>query len=220
MTKDLRMSDLRSRFAQFVPLSTLLVCLCLIIVVPAGLQAVQGGKTEILPAQKSAPPAVVIEASGTEDALRRQLRTKNEVRALAADARFSTAPTGSFGFLPPQALAMALVTQSPDLMLEPTAPSPNAYEVHKLTDGSGMVVGFVGPDLLTQLTPSQRPKTVRLTLYSNPSDKFPYIVAVPLVKLSSDRMPTWLDRKNPAGVVKFEMDLLGSANRKSVPGAQ
>jgi hypothetical protein len=83
-----------------------------------------------------------------------------------------------------------------------------------------MVVGFVGADLLPQLAPILRPKTVRIALYSNPSGKASHIVAVPLVKLASDRMPIWLDRKNPESAVKLEMDLLASVTRQPPQGPQ
>jgi hypothetical protein len=69
------------------------------------------------------------------------------------------------------------------------------------------------------LTPSERPKNIRLTLYSNPSDKAPHIVAVPVVKLLADRMPHKLDPKRSDSAVLFEMDLQSSANRKSSLGA-
>ena len=180
-----------------------------------------GGKTEVLPVEKAAPAAVVIDTVGTEQELRKQLRAKNGVVELAAsNTRFSSAPTGSFGFIAPQVLGMALVTQSPDLVLERVQPVASAYEVHKLADGSGMLVGFVGPDLMPQLTPSQRPKNIRIGLYSNPSEKAPHIAAVPLVKLVVDRMPIRLDPKKTDSPVMLDMDLQGTANRKSVPGAQ
>ncbi len=221
------MSDTTSPFTLSASarrwLTYLMAGLFLMSTIPATLEAAGEGKTEILPAQKPVPAAVVIEATGSEAALRHQLRAKNAVTELAANAsgtRFSLAPTGSFGFIPPQALAMALVTQSPDLVMERIQPAGNAYEIHKLADGSGMVVGFVSHDALPQLAPILRPRTVRITLYSNPSDKAPHIVAVPLVKLSSDMMPVWLDRKNPNSPVKLEMDLLGTANRKSGPVQQ
>jgi hypothetical protein len=188
---------------------------------PTSLDAARGDKTEVLPVQKAAPAAILIETTGSEAELRRQLRAKNGVAELStANARFSSAPTGSFGFITPQLLGMALVTQSPDLVLERVQPAANAYEIHKLADGSGMLVGFVGPDLRPQLTPSQRPKSVRIALYSNPSDKAPHIVAVPLVKLVADRMPVRLDPKKPDSAVMLDMDLQGSANRKSPQGAQ
>ena len=110
---------------------------------------------------------------------------------------------------------MALITRSPDLPLEQMPPTSNAYEIHKLADGSGLLVGFVEADLKPQLTPSQRPKNVRLGLYSNPSDKAPHIIAVPLVKLVVDRMPTRLDPKEPGSAVLLEMDLQSTANRTS-----
>jgi hypothetical protein len=188
---------------------------------PVPLDAAQGGKTEVLPVQKAAPAAVVIDTAGSEAELRRQLRAKDGVAELhTATVRFSQAPTGSFGFIAPQFLGMALVTQSPDLVLERVPPAANAYEIHKLADGSGMLVGFIGQELIAQVTPSNRLKNIRVALYSNPSEKAPHIAAVPLVKLMVDRMPVRLDPKKPDSAVMLDMDLQGTANRKSVPGAQ
>jgi hypothetical protein len=199
-----------------------LLGLVFIIVLPAPLDAARGGgKTEVFPAQTTAPAAVVIDAAGSEQELRKQLRAKNGVAELAVPfARFSQAPTGSFGFIAPQHLGMALVTQSPDLGLERVPPKANAYEIHKLADGSGMVVGFIGVDLVPKLTPIVRPKSVRMALYSNLSEKAPHIAAVPLVKLMVDRMPLRLDPKKADSPVMLDMDLQSTANRKSVPGIQ
>jgi hypothetical protein len=198
--------------------------LFLIGLLPALLHAARGGgKTEVLPVQTAAPVAVFLETTGSEMELRRQMRVKNGVSELSSPVpggRFSVAPTGSFGFITPRLLGLALVTQSPDLPLEQTSPVANAFEIHKLADGSGMLVGFVEASLKPQLTPSERPKNVRLGLYSNPSDKAPHIVAVPLVKLVVDRMPLRLDPKKFDSPVLLEMDLQGTANRKSVPGTQ
>ena len=216
------MFDIIARLTRHIPVHYLiagpLLVLTLMSFIPASLDAAQGGKTEVLPVQTAAPAAVFIETPGSEAELRRQLRAKNGVVALSASTsviRFSVAPTGSFGFIPPKLLGMALITQSPDLPLEQMPPTTNAYEIHKLADGSGMLVGFVEANLKPQLTPSQRPKNVRLGLYSNPSDKAPHIVAVPLVKLVVDRMPIRLDPKEPGSAVLLEMDLQSSANRKS-----
>ena len=179
------------------------------------------GKTEVMPMVKSAPTAVVIEATGNEPDLRKQLRTKNAVNELTAPrVPFSQAPTGTYGFIAPQPLGMALVTQSPDLVLERNAPASNAYEIHKLADGGGMVVGFIEKALITQVTPENRPHHIRIALCSNRSDKTPYIAAVPLTKLMLDRMPVRLEPNNADGPVVLEMDLQGTANRKSVPGLQ
>lgn len=180
-----------------------------------------GGKTEVLPMQTAAPVAVVIEASGSEQELRKQLRAKNGVTELSAvQMPFSQAPTGSYGFIAPQPLGMALVTQSPDLLMARAAPAANAFEVHKLADGSGMLVGFIEKDLAGRITPATRLHHVRVALYSTPSDKAPYIAAVPLVKLMVDRMPLRLEPKQADGPVMLDMDLQGTANRKSVPGSQ
>ncbi|MGB5045195.1 MAG: hypothetical protein WBO11_09580, partial [Nitrospira sp.] len=154
---------------------------------------------------------------------RRQMRAKNgvaELGASTAQVMFSQAPTGTFGFIVPKLLGLALVTQSPDLAVARVAPAENAYEIHKLADGSGMLVGFMGAELMTQVAPSQRPKNVRIALYSNPSEKAPHIVAGPLVKLVADRMPIRLDAKNPTGPVLLDMDLQGSSTRASTQGGQ
>jgi hypothetical protein len=183
--------------------------------------AAGSGKTEVMPMVKAAPTAVVIETRGTEADLRNQLRSKNAVTGLgSARAPFSQAPTGTYGFIAPQLLGMALVTQSPDLVLESTAPASNAYEIHKLADGSGMVVGFIEEALIPQVTPENRPHHIRIALCSNRSDKTPYIAAMPLTKLMVDRMPVRLDAKRADGPVVLEMDLQSTANRKSVPGIQ
>lgn len=175
-----------------------------------------GGKTEVLPMEKAAPAAVVIEAAGTEPELRRQMRSKNGVAELKSGAvRFSLAPTGSYGFIAPKQLGLALVTQSPDLMLEQVSSSSGSYEIHKLGDGSGLLVGFVGNEVVAQIKPSERPKSVRLFLYSNPFSKATTIAAVPLTKLMVDQMPHRIEPKQPDGPVLLEMDLQGTANRKA-----
>ena len=216
------MPDIVTRMTRPTPVPYLiagpLLLLTLLSLVPASLNGAQGGKTEVFPVQKAAPAAVFIEAAGSEVELRRQLRVKNGVSELSSDTsviRFSVAPTGSFGFITPKLLGLALITQSPDLPLEQMPPVSNAYEIHKLADGSGMLVGFVEANLKPQLTASQRPKNVRLGLYSNPSGKAPHIVAVPLVKLVVDRMPIRLDPKEPGSAVLLDMDLQSTANRTS-----
>lgn len=175
-----------------------------------------GGKTEVLPVEKAAPAAVVIDAAGTEPELRRQMRTMTSVSELESGAvRFSQAPTGSYGFIAPKQLGMALVTQSPDLMLERMSSSTGSYEIHKLADGSGLLVGFVENEVVPKIRASERPKSVRLFLYSSPFGKATTIAAVPLIKLMVDQMPRRIDSRQADGPVLLEMDLQGTANRKA-----
>jgi hypothetical protein len=188
--------------------------------VPASLGA-QAGKMEVFPVQKIAPSAVFIKTTRSEVELRRQLRAKNGVLKLSSSTsviRFSTAPARSFGFITPKLLGMALITRSPDFSVEQMPPVSNAFEIHKLADGSGMLVGFVEATLKSQLTASERQKNVRIRLYSNPSIKAPHIVAVPLAKLAVDRMPTRLDSKEPGSVVLLEIDLQSADHVSWVAG--
>jgi hypothetical protein len=147
------------------------------------------------------------------------MRIKNNVAELSTEAtRFSEAPTGSFGFIAPQSLGMVLVTQSPDLMLERVASTPNAYEIHKISGGNGLLVGFMSREAASGVSPSERPKNLRISLYSNSVDKASVIVAVPLTKVMVDRMPIRLDPKKPDGPVILHMDLLTTTSRKSTVG--
>jgi hypothetical protein len=192
--------------------------LIVLVLFPHLLHAASGGKTEVLPIQKASPAAVVIENAGGEPELRRLMRTKNGVTELqAGKVRFSEAPTSSYGFIAPKHLGLALITQSPDLMLERGPSSSDAYEIHKLADGSGLLVGFLGKEVVPEIKPSERPKNVRISLYSNPAGKAPLIAAVPLEKLMVDQMPRRIEPGKQDGTVMLEMDLQGTANRKA-PG--
>jgi len=221
--ESLSRSHIVSRMTRTTPvppfIAVSLLVLMFLSLLTSPLLAVPGGKTEIFPVQKAAPAAVVIETAGSEAELRRQMRAKNGVAELRTDTvRFSHAPIGSFGFIAPQSLGMALVTKSPDLALERVSSTANAYEIHKLADGSGLLVGFMGMEVVPQITPSERPKNLRISLYSTPLDKAPLIVAVPLIKLMVDRMPIRLDPQKPEGPVMLDMDLQSTANRKTPVG--
>ena len=183
------------------------------------LLAAPGGKTEVFPVQKAAPIAVVIETAGSEAELRSHMRVKNGVAELSTGSiRFSEAPVGSFGFIASQSLGIVLVTQNPDLVLERVASTSNDYEIHKVADGNGLLVGFMDRKTASQISPGERPKNLRIALYSNSVDKAPTIVAVPLSKLMVDRMPIKVDPKKSDSPVVLNMDLLTTANRKSLGG--
>ncbi|MBX3332092.1 MAG: hypothetical protein KF722_16930 [Nitrospira sp.] len=199
-------------------LSLVLIFLC---VLEKPLFAAPEGTTGVFPVQKAASVAVVIEVVGSEAELRRHMRVKNNVAELSTGTiRFSEAPIGSFGFIAPQSLGMALVSQSPDLELERVAATSHAYEIHKVADGNGLLVGFMNREAASQLTPSERPKNLRIALYSNSVDKAPTIVAVPLSKLMVDRLPSRLDPEKSESPVVLNMDLLTTTNRKSPGRAQ
>lgn len=179
-------------------------------------------KAEVFPIEKAAAMPVVVETTGSEQDLRAQMRKATQVNGLTVPvSKFSEAAMHSYGFIPPQPLSMALVMRSPDLMIEQRPATPNSFEIHKVDDGNGLLVGFVAKEMLAQLTAAQRLHTIAVSLHSNPSDKAPYIVAVPLIKLVVDRMPTRLDPSRPDGTMVLTVDLQGTTNRKkSLHGGQ
>ena len=111
------MCQFMTRSIPHVPFGSLMVAglvgLLCIGLTPSPLNAARGGgKTEVLPVQKAAPAAVIIEGIGNEVELRRQMRAKNGVAELGSSTSqvmFSQAPTGSFGFIVPKLLGLALV---------------------------------------------------------------------------------------------------------------
>lgn len=202
-----------------LPLALALFIVTFLCVPARPLLAASEGKTEVFPIQKAAPAAIVIEKAGTEDELRRQMRVKNDVAELTTETiRLSEAPIGSFGFIAARSLGLVLVTQSADLVLERVASTSIAYEIHKIAGGNALLVGFMDKETASQIAPTERPKNLRIGLYSSPLEKAPVIVAVPLTKVMVDRMPVRLDPKKSDSPLMLDMDLLTTANRKSMVG--
>jgi hypothetical protein len=102
--------------------------------------------------------------------------------------------------------------------LDRIASTDNDYEIHKLSDGSGLLVGFMDRETGSKISPTERPENLRSALYSNAVIKAPIIVAVPLTKVMVDRMPTRLDPKKSDSPMVLDMDLLTTVNRKSTAG--
>ncbi len=112
---------------------------------------------------------------------------------------------------------MALITRSPDFSLEQAPQVSNAFEIHNLADGSGML----GDSWRHTSSFSRRRVSVRRIsggLYSNLSIKAPHIIVVPLAKLVVDRMPIRLDPKEPDSAVLIDIDLQGTAHVSSITG--
>lgn len=174
-------------------------------------------RKEILSVHKTVPPIVLMDATRTESDLRRLLRDKNRVDELQFPmVRFSEAQPGSYGFIASRHLAMALITQSPDLVLEKTASTADSYEIHKLADGSGMLVGFIEQTAAPELMAERRGKSFRCALYSQPWEGAVLIAAIPITKLMVDQWPHRVDLRNPNSPVRLEMDVQSMANRKEL----
>lgn len=77
-------------------------------------------------------------------------------------------------------------------------------------------MGLLGKDVAPQVQSTERPKNVRISLYSNPAGRAPLIAAVPFTKLMVDRMPRRIESNKPDSPGMLEIDLLGRANRKAL----
>ncbi|MCP9449579.1 MAG: hypothetical protein NNA21_05900 [Nitrospira sp.] len=171
-------------------------------------QSEKNEKKEVLGIHKTVPSIVLTDTTGKESDLRGILRDKNRVKELQVPIiRFSEAQPGSYGFIASRQLALALITQSPDLVLEKMAPTSDSYEIHKLADGSGMLVGFIEQAAASELIAERRGRSLRCALYSQPWDEAALIAAIPITKLIVDQWPHRADLRNSNSPMRLEMDV-------------
>lgn len=109
------------------------------------------------------------------DAARATLRAQRRLRGLASEEEgfgFDRLPPGVCGF-----------TYSPAQDNCPLFASPRSqnYEVHKLQDGSGILLGYVTPEEASQLRVSRQ--QVTLHLFPEPGDPATALVSVPFERI-------------------------------------
>jgi hypothetical protein len=108
-----------------------------------------------------------------------EMRARNRVNPLAeseSEKDFAEIPVNSYGFVEP-----------PDLIYRPSAEKlsidANAYdfafEIHKLGDGSGLLLGYVGPETFGRLSEGILAGS-NFVLYSEPWKDAPSLVAIPV----------------------------------------
>jgi hypothetical protein len=118
----------------------------------------------------------------------RELRQQNHVTRLAdseSEKTFAEISANSYGFV--DALEFTL-TSSDKLSIDANHYLLN-FEIQKLGDGSGLIVGYVGPETFERLREGVSP-TSGLTLYSHTWKDAPNLVAIPIRRLKCSRSRT------------------------------
>jgi hypothetical protein len=134
-------------------------------------------KTEPAP---SPPKLLVAEFGGSIQELRKRHNVK-PLPDVESGKNFIEIPVNSYSFADGFSL---LHKQTPDYLKMPGL--NRDFEVHKLGDGTGVVLGYVGPESLIRLREGM-PKDAELTLYSQRWREAPNLVAMPLSELRCDR---------------------------------
>lgn len=109
------------------------------------------------------------------------LRSKYELRLLdpaESQLRISEIPRGVYGFTSPYGVKYG----NPHLWR--FANTRRSFEIHKLSDGTVYVVGFIGSDTAKQLKLDKRPKDFQFTLYADQWAKSQEIISLPLSQLT------------------------------------
>lgn len=115
----------------------------------------------------------------------RELRQQNHVAGLEdseSGKTFVEVPANSYGFADALDFTKKL---SHDVNMNSRGSTYN-FEVQKLSDGTGLIIGYVGPETLEHLREGIHAKSA-LTIYSDSWKDAPNVIAVPISRLSCSR---------------------------------
>lgn len=116
-------------------------------------------------------------ALNTGEQLKKNIRLTHNVRKLDITENglpFNDAPRGVFGFY----YAFS-VLNSEYIKLNRINDDFTYFELHKLHDGTGEIIGFVSPDVASHLTREDRPAGYPVTLYNMKWPSATSIVSIP-----------------------------------------
>jgi len=114
-----------------------------------------------------------------------ELRQQDHVTQLAdseSEKTFTEIPTDTYGF----AGGPDIHYDSLDSLLIESMNYDQLFEIHKLSDGTGLVVGYVGPETFEHLREGTAPGTA-LSLYSGSLEEAPNLIAVSIKRLKCGR---------------------------------
>jgi hypothetical protein len=145
---------------------------------------VQNPPLSAVPAPATAEPAKLLVAQVAKDI--RELRQQNHVFRLAdseSDKDFAEIPVNSYGFVGSPELVYR--SSSDKYSVDANADALD-FEIQKLADGSGLLLGYVGPETFELLREGMRAKS-NFTLYSGAWKDAPNLVAIPISGLKYSR---------------------------------
>jgi hypothetical protein len=138
---------------------------------------------------RSAPQAKIREplqvVTAGDIAELRRLDQVVRIREAESGKTLSEIPPGSFGFT----LDVAIVDRDTSLHSEINvnfSGLPNEFEIHRLHDGSALLVVYVGPETLDRLREGAQ-TDAKVSLYTSSWDEAPTVIAIPLNLISCAR---------------------------------
>lgn len=128
------------------------------------------------------PPSPAIEQIDEE--LRQGMRQQHNVRRMEIienELKFSVSPRGIFGFA-----QESFLEDTSNLKLHRDFTYRGLYfEIHKMSDGKGHLVGFASPDIAVKLQREDCPSNFPITIYSCKWSGASNIISIPLSKIKS-----------------------------------
>lgn len=138
------------------------------------------------PSHPEKPAPKPLQVITTKDAVElRGLDQVERIRDEESGKTLSEIPPGSFGFTQ----ALEVVWQAQDLHEQIKLESygfPQEFEIHKLRDGSALLVVYLGPETLDRLREGLQPRE-SVSLYSTSWKDAPNIAAIPIDQISCAR---------------------------------
>jgi hypothetical protein len=115
----------------------------------------------------------------------RRLDQVVRIREAESGKTLSEIPPGSFGFTLDMELAERESALHSDINVR-SSELPSEFEIHKLRDGSAMLVVYVGPETLDRLREGTQPGAP-ISLYTSSWNEAPAVVAIPLSQIKCTR---------------------------------
>lgn len=150
-------------------------------------------------------PIVTLSEPGTEEELRANIRLSHQVRRLDVienELRFSNAPRGVYGFVSQTNL---ILIETIGITLRREGDFSNSFEIHKLSDGTAELIGFLAQDTASRLSRDNRSPGLQITLYSSKWEGAPSIVSIPMGLLNQDFDPRTIHLNNESSILAIDI---------------
>ena len=146
--------------------------------------AATSASSVIPPATPSAAPTFVSANGLNEEEQRQMIRQQHNVRRMEAvenELKYSVAPRNIYGFTS----SMRLYNPS-GIILHRGFSHSQAFEIHKMNDGTGRLIGFVSTDVAVHIQRDNRPSEFPITIYNRKWSEAPTMAIIPTSYIKSD----------------------------------